>query len=774
MLILSTMLFNAITPQEGDPGALVTVWRSLTVGRDGSPVMLALFLGTWAMIGLAGFFELGVMGGSRERNGRQRLAAAGIYSLISLGGALIFALFHATNLRPVTLTALETSNPLANTITFYYVALFLDVLALALILTFTSARFAAAQGWHWTGAAADVALAAAVVLLPVLLVLVIAASNLSIVRADIVYKQGLSSERIGQWDGAIYLYQQATDLAPREDFYYLFLGRASMEKGKASESDERELWLQESETALQKAREIAPLNTDHSRNLSKLYLTWATLSAGERRAELFQKSLELSSDAVKLSPNTADIWNERAQIYASMGDHEGALETYRESLARDDAYAQTHQAMAQLYTQLEEWDLAAAASRRAAELNPRSADAYSLLGYAYSQRQELPEAVQAYEQAVGLRPNNYLDQKNLAILYNQVGRTEDAIAAATKALAQAPESEKPSLEAFLVQLGAVVPPSTTAGSEEVEELLLAGSAQLQDEDWTGAADSYQQVLRLEPGNVIAHSALAYVYARLGYLDQAIDENLAVLELIPDDYNSHKNLAILYRQVEDIERAIAHTQQALSLAPADEIESLQIYLEQLEDMKTQSSSPAGSGTRAGDLNPAQRDRMYKSQPPMAIDTAKAYRAIIVTDKGNIVVELYDDQVPNTVNNFVFLAREGYYDNTTFHRVLPGFMAQAGDPTGTGRGGPGYNFADEFHPSLKHDGPGILSMANAGANTNGSQFFITFAATPWLDGKHAVFGRVVEGMAVLQTLTPRDPQQNPTFAGDSILRIEIEEQ
>jgi cyclophilin family peptidyl-prolyl cis-trans isomerase len=103
-----------------------------------------------------------------------------------------------------------------------------------------------------------------------------------------------------------------------------------------------------------------------------------------------------------------------------------------------------------------------------------------------------------------------------------------------------------------------------------------------------------------------------------------------------------------------------------------------------------------------------------------------------------------------------------------------MAQAGDPTGTGRGGPGYTFADEFHPSLKHDGPGVLSMANAGANTNGSQFFITFAATPWLDGKHAVFGRVIEGMSVLQALTPRDPQQNPTVAGDQILRIEIEEE
>jgi cyclophilin family peptidyl-prolyl cis-trans isomerase len=103
-----------------------------------------------------------------------------------------------------------------------------------------------------------------------------------------------------------------------------------------------------------------------------------------------------------------------------------------------------------------------------------------------------------------------------------------------------------------------------------------------------------------------------------------------------------------------------------------------------------------------------------------------------------------------------------------------MAQAGDPTGTGRGGPGYFFADEFDPTLRHDGPGVLSMANAGANTNGSQFFITYEATPWLDDRHSVFGRVVEGMEVLESLTPRDPQQNPSFVGDTIQTITIQEQ
>jgi cyclophilin family peptidyl-prolyl cis-trans isomerase len=143
--------------------------------------------------------------------------------------------------------------------------------------------------------------------------------------------------------------------------------------------------------------------------------------------------------------------------------------------------------------------------------------------------------------------------------------------------------------------------------------------------------------------------------------------------------------------------------------------------------------------------------------MAIDTAKRYTATITTDEGDIVIELYADKAPATVNNFVFLAREGFYDGVTFHRVIGGFMAQGGDPTGSGRGGPGYRFADEFHPALKHDGPGMLSMANAGPNTNGSQFFITYRDTPHLDGKHAVFGRVVKGMDVVGAIPERDPMR-----------------
>ncbi len=165
------------------------------------------------------------------------------------------------------------------------------------------------------------------------------------------------------------------------------------------------------------------------------------------------------------------------------------------------------------------------------------------------------------------------------------------------------------------------------------------------------------------------------------------------------------------------------------------------------------------------------RQYSQAPEMQIDPAKKYRAIMHTEKGDIQIELFAAQAPRTVNNFVFLAREGFYNGTTFHRVIKGFMAQGGDPTGTGAGGPGYRFADEPGAlALKHESEGILSMANAGPNTNGSQFFITYGPTPHLNGKHAVFGRVVSGMDVAKAIRERDPQRDRQ-PGDKLNSIDI---
>ncbi len=164
--------------------------------------------------------------------------------------------------------------------------------------------------------------------------------------------------------------------------------------------------------------------------------------------------------------------------------------------------------------------------------------------------------------------------------------------------------------------------------------------------------------------------------------------------------------------------------------------------------------------------------WPQAPALAIDPAKTYTATIETDKGTITAELYAKDAPKTVNNFVFLAKQGFYDGLTFHRVLPNFMAQGGDPKGDGTGGPGYTFEDEFSPAHPVD-EGVLAMANAGPNTNGSQFFITYSAQPQLNDKHTVFGKVTSGLDVAKQLIPRDPQTAPQYLGDAIKHVTITE-
>jgi peptidyl-prolyl cis-trans isomerase B (cyclophilin B) len=189
--------------------------------------------------------------------------------------------------------------------------------------------------------------------------------------------------------------------------------------------------------------------------------------------------------------------------------------------------------------------------------------------------------------------------------------------------------------------------------------------------------------------------------------------------------------------------------------------------------------AGCGAVPAAANAAKKEgqsvaqKQWSKPPEMTIDPNKTYTAVFKTDAGEFKVQLFANRTPKTVNNFVFLARQGFYDGTTFHRVLANFMAQGGDPTGTGMGGPGYKFEDEFDPTLSFDGPGYLAMANSGANTNGSQFFVTYAATPWLNGKHTIFGKVTEGMDVVRALKLRDPQQNPTSKGATLESVTIEE-
>jgi cyclophilin family peptidyl-prolyl cis-trans isomerase len=183
-----------------------------------------------------------------------------------------------------------------------------------------------------------------------------------------------------------------------------------------------------------------------------------------------------------------------------------------------------------------------------------------------------------------------------------------------------------------------------------------------------------------------------------------------------------------------------------------------------------------GNANATATPQSANDRYSAYPAMTIDVNKKYFATVKMANGSeFVIQLFPDKAPKTVNNFVFLARDGYYDGTTFHRVLEGFMAQGGDPTGTGSGGPGYQFEYEAN-DLTFDKPGVVAMANTGpaTPTNGSQFFITFVPTPQLNGGYTIFGQVTEGMDVVNSITRRDPDQNPTFEGDAIETITIREE
>jgi peptidylprolyl isomerase len=186
-----------------------------------------------------------------------------------------------------------------------------------------------------------------------------------------------------------------------------------------------------------------------------------------------------------------------------------------------------------------------------------------------------------------------------------------------------------------------------------------------------------------------------------------------------------------------------------------------------------ANPTTQATTSGSVPTPGAPKQYSAAPPMTIDQSKQYTATVKMAKGGeFTIQLFPDKAPNTVNSFVFLARQGFFDGTTFHRVLEGFMAQGGDPTGTGGGGPGYQFANE-NPTGTFDKAGVVAMANAGPNTNGSQFFITFGQAPLNGSDYTIFGQVTSGMDVVNAITRRDPQTNPTFTGDVMQSVTITE-
>ena len=262
-------------------------------------------------------------------------------------------------------------------------------------------------------------------------------------------------------------------------------------------------------------------------------------------------------------------------------------------------------------------------------------------------------------------------------------------------------------------------------------------------------------------DVIANQ-LALQYEQLQSFQKAVDQECLVEEL-----NA-------YPGIENFWEAAFVTQDVQELEGISQLVELceePLFADFLQEIPDSFVPWSGQRTLAA-VSPLLRNNLYLSPPPNALDDGTQYEATIVTSDGSMTFELFADEAPLAVNNFVSLSRDGFYDGLTFHRVLEGFMAQGGDPTGVGTGSPGYRFEDEVDPNLIFDSRGILAMANSGPDTNGSQFFITFVPTPHLDGNYTIFGKLIEGDTVLSAINLRDPA-NPDNKGQEILEIQIQE-
>jgi len=548
-LIFITLSFDYITNQLQH----TDVWRILADSVavkivNGQPVpsygILWLLILTWLAGGLIGLAEI-----ARRQEPPIGIGwwigAAVSYTGVVVLVFLVFSLIHATALQP-------PRSDVTQTIVRYYVAAFLMVGIVALTLWRREELKSADRGLR-------VAYSWLYLILVIALGWAIWATNLSIIVADIYYKQGQAYENMGQLDASIDRYRHAVELNRNEDFYYLFLGRAYLEKAKTTQNPAEQLvYLEESRKVLEKARDLNPLNTDHTANLARLHRTWAEMETDPaRRAALFQKSLDYYTQATALSPHNAQLFNEWGLVYYLMGQPDKAMEKLQQSLALDQLYDQTYLYMADVYMSMGDLAKAEEAYKKALEINPSLFQAHSALGYIYSQQGRLEEAVAENLAVLEVAPTDYASHKNLSLLYQRLGRIDEALAQVEEALQYAPEQERGPLYTFQGDLFRAL--------GRVDEAIAA----------------YSQAVKLAPNLIQARSALALLLAHQGRLDEALAQNLEILKISPQDYATLKNIAILYQQKGDLTQALNYAHAALSIAPASERAALEAFVAQLE-------------------------------------------------------------------------------------------------------------------------------------------------------------------------------------------------
>jgi tetratricopeptide (TPR) repeat protein len=462
-IILFTLAYNyTVNPnilelRETNPFAVF--WNAFTSRVvDGQRVaslgLLWLVLFTW-MVGTA----VAVFGIARSRltavSGGWLGRAALIQAGVSLGIFLLFGLLHAANIardareqrpgNPITLD--QISDMAASHIVTYYLLAFALILALGIAIWRTRLGRGAWLGrGQWLGPVVGVGLG----LVALLFILNV---NISLVRADIIYKQGQAYDSARRYDESVFLYEKAIDEQPAEDYYHLFLGRAQLERARQASGQERDQLIREAEESLLRAQELNPLNTDHTANLGRLYLTWAQLAPSEERSELIQRSLDYYAVATSLSPNAAHLYNEYGSAHELAGDSDKALERYRYSLSLDQEYADTYRRLGDLYQRRDQPDQAIETYEQGLAIAPNDIHLHSNLGFLYAQRGEADKAIEHNLAVLDRRPNDLPSARNLAILYQEIGDLERALNYAQRALEMAEEpNDRTALEQLVQQL----------------------------------------------------------------------------------------------------------------------------------------------------------------------------------------------------------------------------------------------------------------------------------------------------------------------------------
>ncbi|RMF38474.1 MAG: tetratricopeptide repeat protein [Chloroflexi bacterium] len=562
-LILATLAYdfittNAMTPQVRQQTTATEVLRyAFTVLPPGqgrkvqttSPMVLLMFTLTWLLGGLLFVADL-----VRQRRfeGREGEFAPAILILLgsSLALGLGFALYDAGVQASIARTILPQQDPatairtlvqvagrVGSLLTGFYLFVGLYLVAMGAVLA-AERRIPplAAQPWGLA------------VFIPALLValLVVAQTNLRIIQADIYYKQGEPWNRNGQWDAALAHFKQAIRLTPNEDFYYLWTGSAFLEKSKQAPTDYRILpdsptlsavlnlsiedtgrlsrvdLLVAAETVLKRAREINPLNTDHSANLARLYKNWADMTKGEERQKFIQKSIAEYETALSLSPNAAHLWNELAIDYLYLlGKPEKARELIEHSLSLDDRYDQTYMILGDFYLTEGKTEDALAAYQKALEVNPSLTNVYLNVARLYQQQGEITKAIQTYREALTRKPKFPEAHYSLGQLYESQGQREQAILEYQQAVEQAPK--------------------------RVEYRIALANLLAQNGQFPEALQQVQAALEQAPNDPLLHRSAAILQVQMGQLDQAIAEGERAYQLAPTDPSILNLLADLYRQ-----------------------------------------------------------------------------------------------------------------------------------------------------------------------------------------------------------------------------------